>query len=37
MSFQQNKRKQSYENERPSSDRSGNPFVAGFAIKDCNG
>jgi hypothetical protein len=30
----QTKRKYSYENKCPSPDRSGNPFVAGFATKD---
>ena len=31
------RRKYSYENDCPSPDRSGNPFVAGFATKDWNG
>ncbi len=30
-------RKQSYENQSPSPDRSENPFVPGFGTKDCNG
>jgi hypothetical protein len=30
-------RKHNYENQNPSPDRSGNPFVPGFGTKDWNG